>query len=326
MKSILETTYAGMTLKNPVIIGSSGLTRSAERNRNLEKAGAGAIVLKSLFEEQISMESHWMSQSSDFPEAIDYINNYVKNNRLDDYVTLIKESKQLCSIPIIASINCYKSEGWIDFARKIEEAGADALELNIVLLPTDPECKPEDTEELYIKILRLVKQTVKIPVIVKMSKFFDNIVRMVDLFYKNGAAAVVLFNRLYQPDIDINKLQIVSGQVFSSHSDIADTIRWTGIVAGKFPRLSLASSTGIHDWEDLIKCILSGASAVQLCSAVYQHGLEIISPIIISLEEWMNSMNFRSIEEFKGKLSTANIIDPSLYERSQFMKYFSNRD
>lgn len=322
----IKTNYAGLTLRNPLIVGSSGLTNSPSKLKEFEKAGAGALVLKSLFEEQIEMQSDTMIEHADYPEAADYIRNYVKSNQVNDYINLIKEAKSECTIPIIASINCYKSDVWVDFARQVELAGADALELNVFFLETDLEYDCRKIIDAYVGIIRRVKEIVSIPVIMKIGKSFSNIPSLVDTLRVNGADAVVLFNRYYQPDIDINHLQIVSGNVFSSHSDLSDTIRWTAIVSGKIPAISIASSTGIHDWEDVIKCLLAGASAVQLCSALYTHGSEIISQILVCIEEWMHQAHFESIDEFKGRLNYANIPDPSMYERSQFMKYFSNRD
>lgn len=322
----IKTQYAGLTLRNPLIVGSSGLTNKAERNKEFEKAGAGAIVLKSLFEEQIEMQSEILMQDSDYPEAADYIRGYVKANQVNDYIELIKKSKELCTIPIIASINCYKADAWIDFAKQIELAGADALELNVFFLQTTIGQDFNEILNLYVSIIRKVKETISIPVIIKIGKNFSNIPDLVNTLKINGADGVVLFNRFYQPDIDINNLQLVSGNVFSSHSDLSDTIRWTAIVSGKIPGISVASSTGIHDWEDVIKCLLAGASAVQMCSAVYTHGGEIISQVLTCIEEWMHQTHYQSISQFCGKLNYANISNPAVYERSQFMKYFSNRD
>lgn len=322
----IKTKYAGLTLRNPLIVGSSGLTNNLAKIKEFEKAGAGAIVLKSLFEEQIEMQSDVLLEQSDYPEAADYIRNYVKSNQVNDYINLIKEAKTECSIPIIASINCYKADVWADFARQIELAGADALELNVFFLETELEYDCRKLIDTYVGIIRKVKEIVSIPVIMKIGKSFSNIPSLVDTLRINGADAVVLFNRYYQPDVDINTMQIVSGNVFSSHSDLSDTIRWTAIVSGKIPGISIASSTGVHDWEDVIKCLLAGASAVQLCSALYTHGGEIISQILVCIEEWMHQAHFESIDEFKGRLNYANISNPSMYERSQFMKYFSNRD
>lgn len=322
----MKTQYAGLTLRNPLIVGSSGLTNNAERNKEYEKAGAGAIVLKSLFEEQIEMQSETLMQDSDYPEAADYIRGYVKANQVNDYLSLIKKTKELCTIPVIASINCYKADAWIDFAHQIELAGADALELNVFFMQTDLLYDGDEIRDLYVNIIRRVKETVSIPVIMKIGKAFNNIPALVQTLRINGADGVVLFNRFYQPDIDINNMQIVSGNVFSNHSDLSDTIRWTAIVSGKIPEIDIACSTGVHDWEDVIKCLLAGATAVQMCSAIYTHGAEIISQVLTCVEEWMHQAHFRSIDEFRGKLNYANIPNPSLYERSQFMKYFSNRD
>lgn len=322
----MKTQYAGLTLRNPIIVGSSGLTNNAERNKEFEKAGAGAIVLKSLFEEQIEMQSDVLMQDSDYPEAADYIRGYVKANQVNDYLDLIKKTKAVCSIPIIASINCYKADAWIEFAHQIELAGADALELNVFFMETEPTYNSEEIHNTYISIIRKVKETVSIPVIMKIGKTFSNIPALVNTLKANGANGVVLFNRYYQPDIDINSMQIVSGNVFSNHSDLSDTIRWTAIVSGKVPGISIASSTGIHDWEDVIKCLLAGASAVQMCSAVYTHGAEIISQVLTCIEEWMHQTHHQSVSQFCGKLNYANIPNPAMYERSQFMKYFSNRD
>jgi dihydroorotate dehydrogenase (fumarate) len=306
MEMTLETKFAGLNLSNPIIIASSGLTDSVNKNRDLEKAGVGALVLKSLFEEQISKDT-----------ASVEVTNYLK---------LIQETKETCRIPVIASINCYKDDSWISFAHQIEMAGADALELNIFALNTNPDEEACFLENTFMRITQKVKEVVHIPVIVKMGKYFSHPVRLVNSLCTLGVSGIVLFNRFYHPDVDINKLQITSGPVFSSHTDISDTLRWTGIISGKLPGISIAACTGIHDWESILKCILSGASAVQICSAVYLHGNEIIAQMNRSMEEWMHSMNFHSLDELKGKLNYASIEDSSLYERSQFMRYFSNRD
>ncbi|MCC8144870.1 MAG: dihydroorotate dehydrogenase-like protein [Bacteroidales bacterium] len=326
MKNIFETHFAGLYLSNPIVIASSGLTNTVEKNKELEKAGAGAIVLKSLFEEQISKKAGALLTEGTYPEANDYILNYLKTNEVNNYLKLIKETKEACRIPVIASVNCYKDDSWIDFAHQIEMAGADALELNIFALNTEFTDEHNSLEDTYIRITQKVKDAIQIPVIVKMSKYFSRLVKLVNDLESSGINGIVLFNRFYQHDIDINKLQMTSGHVFSSHTDISDTLRWTGIISGKLPRVSIAASTGIHDWESIIKCILCGASAVQICTTVYQHGKEIIAQIQRGMEEWMQSLNFTSLDDFRGKLNYAQLEDPSLYERVQFMRYFSNRD
>ncbi|MDR2621295.1 MAG: dihydroorotate dehydrogenase-like protein [Dysgonamonadaceae bacterium] len=325
MKKILMTNFAGLNLINPIIIGSSGLTNTPEKNTALEKAGVGAIVLPSIFEEQIELHTQgaiW----TDCPNARDYILNSINGMQPDDYLKLIQDSKKLCRIPIIASINCYRENGWIDFVRQIEMAGADAIELNIFGLNTEINQPADSIESIYLRITQRVKSIVNIPVIVKMSKYFSHIVKLTDDLQKAGADGIVLFSRFYQPDIDIHLMQALSGYVFSSNSEIADTLRWTSVVSARLPDISIASCTGIHDWEDIVKCILCGASAVELCSTVYQHGNELIQAMNRGVEEWMSSKDFKSLEEVKRKLTFGEIQDPSLHERIQFMKYFSNRD
>ena len=322
----MKTSYAGLTLRNPIIIGSSGLTNKAERNKEFETAGAGAIVLKSLFEEQIELQSAAMQQESDYPEAADYIRGYVEANQVNDYLELIRKSKEFCTIPIIASINCYKAAAWTNFARQIAEAGADALELNVFFMETDLHDHVEAVKETYVNILREVKAAIQIPVIMKIGKQYSNIPALVQALKANGADGVVLFNRFYQPDIDINTMQLVSGNVFSRPADLSDTLRWTAIVSGKVPGISVASSTGVHDWEGVVKCLLAGASGVQLCSALYTHGAAIVPQILTCLEEWMTQAHYESVDQFRGRLNYANIPNPAMYERAQFMKYFANRD
>jgi dihydroorotate dehydrogenase (fumarate) len=320
-----ETEYAGLSLRNPFIIGSSGLTNNAKKNKKLEDAGAGAVVLKSLFEEQIENQSNVLMHTADSPEAADYIRSYVKANQVDEYLSLIKESKSLCTIPVIASINCYKADAWTAFARQVEEAGADALELNVFFLCTDTGTSPNEMYERYVSILKKVRKQVSIPVILKIGKSFGNIPGLVHQLKLHEAQGVVLFNRYYRPDIDIHKIRIVPGQIFSNSSELSDTLRWTALVAGSVPGISISSSCGIHNWKDAVKCLLAGAATVQLCSTVYKNGSGIIAGIHEGIENWMNGQNYESISEFRGKLSFSTGENHSLYERSQFMKYFSDK-
>ena len=212
----LKTTFAGLSLRNPIIISSSGLTNSAGKNKRLAEAGAGAIVLKSLFEEQIMLEADQLKDPAFYPEASDYLEEYIREHKLAENLTLIKESKKECNIPIIASINCYSDAEWIDFAKQIQEAGADALEINILALQSDVQYTYGSFEQRHIDILRHIKRTVSIPVIMKLGDNLTNPVALIDQLYANGAAAVVLFNRFYQPDINIENMEQISGAVFST--------------------------------------------------------------------------------------------------------------
>ena len=224
----LKTTFAGLSLRNPIIISSSGLTNSAGKNKRLAEAGAGAIVLKSLFEEQIMLEADQLKDPAFYPEASDYLEEYIREHKLAEYLTLIKESKKECNIPIIASINCYSDAEWIDFAKQIQEAGADALEINILALQSDVQYTYGSFEQRHIDILRHIKRTVSIPVIMKLGDNLTNPVALIDQLYANGAAAVVLFNRFYQPDINIENMEQISGAVFSTSADLATPLRWIG--------------------------------------------------------------------------------------------------
>lgn len=319
----LHTSFAGLQLKNPLIAASSGLTNSINKILELEKAGIGAIVLKSLFEEQIESHSEKLTQITDYPEAADYINTYVEMNHLDKYLELIRSAKSKCNIPIIASINCYKMARWTEFAKTIQDAGADGLELNLFVLNAG-EFGDTYLEDTYVSIVRELKKVIHIPVVIKMAKNISNLPGLISKLKALRADGVVLFNRFYQPDIDIKTMEIKAGPVFSSPSDFSDTLRWTAIVSGGVPDFDIACSYGVHTWEDVIKGILAGAGGIQLCTALYENGVGVVDNILTCIEEWMSQNNYSRIEEFRGKLNYANIKSPYMYERVQFMKYFSN--
>lgn len=319
--SQLETTYLGLKLKNPVIVGSSGLTNTIEKIKKIEEKGAGAIVLKSIFEEQIKFEAGKLSNGSASPEAWDYVNYYVKNNTLQEYLDLIRKAKEEVKIPIIASINCVTSKEWTGFAKSIEEAGADALEVNVFILPNDRNASAEHYENVYFDLAEKLKNTIKIPFAFKLGFHFSNLVGFVQ---KLNVPGVVLFNRFYAPDIDIDNFKFTSSEVFSSPADIRNSLRWVGIISSKITKMDIAASTGVHDGKAVIKQLLAGASAVQICSTLYKNGIDHIENIIKDIENWMNKHGYKSIDEFKGKMSYNKIDDPLIYERSQFMKYFSN--
>lgn len=319
----LQTSYAGLKLRNPFIISSSGLTSSIERIRKLDSFGAGAIVLKSLFEEQILFEISDLMESSDYPEALDYIKTYTTDNQVSDYLSLIREAKKVSTAPIIASVNCVSSSGWMDFATKIEEAGADALEVNIFILPIDKEKEGKDYEILYYEILDGLRKRIKIPIIFKLGSHFTNPTYIVNQLYYRKASAVVLFNRFYAPDINLEDMSMGSAEVFSSPADLRNTLRWVGIISSEVSKIDISASTGVHSGEAAVKLILAGASTVQLCSVLYKNGLEYLTDIVDKLESWMIEKKYKSIDEFRGKFSYKRLQDPTIYERAQFMKYFS---
>lgn len=324
----LETKYMGITLKNPIIIASSGLTNSVEKIKDLENAGAGAVVLKSIFEEQINNEvNHLINRDpqNQYPEAEDYIWNYTRNNSITRHLNLLSEAKKETEIPIIASINCMSASEWTVFAKDFENAGADALELNLFFVPTDRHKTAEQIEQLYLNIVSEVKKNVKTPVSVKIGFYYTNLISMADKLVANGANALVLFNRFYEPDINLEKMELVASEVFSSPSDIRRSMRWIGLISSQLPKVEIAAATGIHDGEAVIKQLLAGAQVTQICSSVYINGSQIIPGMIADLTSFMKKWNFKKIEDFRGRLSYKNIQDPMLYERAQFMKYFSTK-
>jgi dihydroorotate dehydrogenase (fumarate) len=320
----LTTRYLGLDLKSPVIVSSSGLTASVEKIRHFEEAGAGAVVLKSLFEEQISFDAGKMVENRVYSEAFDYISGYVKNNAVEEYLRLIEAAKKTVKIPVIASINCMLVNEWVSFAREIEKAGADALELNMFFVPTHPEKSPEKYEERYHELVVRVKKEIKIPLTIKLGNHFTNLVGMVNSLYVRGASGVVLFNRFYEPDLDIEKMEIISSGVFSSPSDMRQTLRWVGLVSDKVKQMDISASTGIHDGKAAIKQILAGAKTVQICSVLYKKGEEQITAINNEITDWMKRKGYKTLDDFRGKLNASHIADPSVYMRAQFMKYFSS--
>lgn len=324
--SDLKTTFAGLKLKNPIIISSSRLTNSAIKNKQLEEAGAGAIVLKSLFEEQIALEAAQMQNSVYYPEGGDYLVEALRDHKLSEYLRLIKESKEYCRIPIIASINCFSDSEWTNFATEIEKAGADALEINILSLQTEELYEWGAFEQRHINILKHVKQHVNIPVIMKLGSNLTNPVALINQLYANGAAAVVLFNRFYQPDIDIDKVKQSAGQVFSSNTDLANTLRWVGIASSVVSQIDYAASGGVHKPQDVVKAILSGASAVEICSAIYRGGNESIKPMLNFLSKWMNDKGYEYIHQFKGLLNIKEPRGINTFERTQFLKYYGTKE
>jgi dihydroorotate dehydrogenase (fumarate) len=324
--SLLQTTYMGLTLKSPVIAGSSGMTKSVNNLIEIEKNGAGAVVLKSLFEEQIRNDMNKnLTDTHDlypYPEAFDYIANFTKASAVDEYLDLIRDAKKAVSIPVIASINCVSGTDWAEYAKKIENAGADALELNIFILPSDFTRNAADIENTYIEIIENVKKQVSIPVSVKIGEYFTSLAKTVVTLSWTGVKGIVLFNRTYSPDIDINTMQVTSTNVFSSPEEVAHPVRWIALLSDK-AHCDLAGSTGVHDGEAAVKLILAGASAVQVCSVLYKKKFGAIAEINAFIENWMKKNSLKSINDFKGKMSIKNVDNPAAFERVQFMKYFA---
>lgn len=322
----LTTTYMGFRLKNPFIASSSGLTDSIEKAHLLEQHGAAAIVVKSLFEEQIMMDvdsQRMNNMFNSYSEAEDYIAFYTRRHALSSYVELIDGMKQKLSIPVIASINCSSADSWIDFAGDIQAAGADAIELNMFIMPSDAKMKGDEIEKIYIDVARKVSQSLTVPVAMKIHHYFSGMANFAVELSQTGIKAMVLFNRFYQPDVDLNTLKVVSSSILSHPDENAEVRRWLAILSGRVA-CDLAASTGIHDWQTAIKDILMGANAVQVASAMYKSGPEILEPWIEETSKWLDAKGFDSVNSIIGKLRQSDSIKPLAYERAQFMRYFSD--
>ena len=324
----LSTNYLGLQLINPIVVGSSGLTDSVAKIKNLEAAGAGAVVLKSLFEEEIIMEMeetiHTMTNRHFvFPETMDYMQTVVKEDILTNYLEMITGAKKAVQIPVIASINCVSSQKWTSFAKEIEKAGADALELNLFFLPSDQQRGEKEIIEATLEIIAKVKTSIKIPIALKISPYQTNVIRYVEQIDQAGVEGIVLFNRSWMPDIDIHNFVLNSGFVLSSPSDLGNTLRWVSIISGRVI-CDVAASTGVHDSAALIKQLLAGAQITQVVSTLYHNDLTQIRKMTDELSNWMDENEFETIGDFRGRLSRANSGNPAAWERVQFMKHFRN--
>ena len=322
----ISTKYMGLKLKNPVIAGSSGLTSNISDLLALEKNGAAAVVLRSLFEEEIIHSSRKKLQevhlNVSYPEAQEYVSHHMKQRAVDDYLELIIQGKKLLSIPVIASINCVTSCEWPDFAHNIEKAGADALELNIFFLPSDPQRMGSHIEEIYLDIMRDVLKKVSIPVSVKVSPYFSGLSNSLLRFSFTGIKGMVLFNRFYSPDIEVEEMKVISGPIYTVPDDIFLPMRWIAMLSDRI-YCDLAASSGIHDGNGMVKVLLAGAKAAEITSVLYQKGPGEIGTMLKYLEDYLRRHNFSSVEEIIGKMSMRNIENPADFERVQYIRHFS---
>ena len=324
----LSTEYLGLKLKNPVVAGSSGLTNSVKSIREIEENGAGAVVLKSIFEEEIAFEYEDILKEAESKgynlDQFDYYDYKIKEDNLDKYTTLISESKKNVYIPIIASVNCVYSHEWLAFASHLEKAGADALELNMFFLPSDFERTSEEKEKAYFQIIEQVQTEVSLPIALKISYYFSKLGPMIQKLSNTGISGLVLFNRFFSPDFDIDKLEVKSANIFSVPSDLSISLRWIAIMAERV-NCDLAASTGVHDGVALIKQLLAGANAVQVASTLYENGKGQIGKMLKTLEDWMTDKGYGNLSDFRGKMSQAKSSNPAAYERAQFMRYFGGK-
>ncbi len=339
----LSTHYLGLTLKNPVIAGSSGMTGTVAGVIQAAENGAGAVVLKSIFEEQILHEmdsyldetekdkSHSFhkgyqsvlsEREYDYEEAYSYLADHAKDLTLRKFLSFVAEAKKAIDIPVIASINCTSAYDWHYFARKIEEAGADALELNVYVLPSNTLKSSAENEKVYFEIIEAVLKQVKIPVSIKIGYYLSGLATTAIELSKTGIAGLVLFNRPFHPDIDINKLETQSKYLLSDPSEYSHVLRWIALLSGRV-ECPLVATTGIHTGETAIKQLLAGATAIEVVSAIYKHGYPVISDILKGIENWMDEKGYKTIDAFRGKMNQNGIANPAEFERVQFMRLYS---
>ncbi|MFI3258620.1 MAG: dihydroorotate dehydrogenase-like protein [Rikenellaceae bacterium] len=320
----LETIFAGLTLANPIVAASCSLTGTAQSNKMIAEAGVGAIVLKSLFEEDIARETAALADSMMHSEGADYMQAYIASDALNSYINLIKESKALCGeTPIIASINCHTSGQWAEYAKAIEAAGADALELNVMTIESSANSEDGELERRHIEIAKSVCGSIQIPVIVKLGAMVSNHVSLVARLAACGVGGFVMFNRSYQTDIDIETMSYTRGTVLSSASDFATPMRYIAITSAALPKVSLAHSGGVQGGECVIKALLAGAATVEVCSTLYRSGgvKEWVDGVKREIEEWQSEKGYESIGEFRGAMCNSDEHSDEVV-RAQFLKHF----
>jgi len=325
----LSTTYLGLKLDSPVVAGASPLSDDIGNVMKMEDAGAGAVVMFSLFEEQIREQEKKLQAIQDimgdgFAEAQSFFPNF-DDYRVGpyEYLEKISQAKTKCDIPIIGSLNGITNEGWIEYAKLIEQAGADALEVNIFFIPADVHTSGVDVEQRYVDIVKAVNASVSIPVAVKLNPFFSATGNMCKRLSDAGAKGLVLFNRFYQPDFDIHNLSVLPNLNLSHSGEIRLPLLWTALLYGRVP-VSLAATTGVQSEEEVIKYLLAGADVAMVASSLYKMGIEYITAINMGISLWMRHKGFDSISDFKGIMSQLNIDDPTAFERANYIKIVSN--
>ncbi len=339
----LRTNYAGLSLKNPLIVSSSGITKNIDGVMRAYDAGAGAVVLRSIFEEEIMMDM--LKSKDDFSSLHPEEYEYLMAHRMDDYINLIEEAKKSCDIPVIASINCASPSSWIDYAKKIQSAGADAMELNINILPAKEYGSPRevehwyyskvmegsvgksptsaDTEKTYYKILEEVKKNISIPIMFKLGPHFTSLINFAKTLDTNGVSALVLFNWFFSPDFDIETKEPIRRMRLSSPQDLGNTLRWIALLHNEV-NCDLSATTGVHDYQSCIKLLMAGASTVQLCSVLYRNGIKVIGRFIQEISEWMDKHDYNAIDDLKGTLQ--NYLDMSIFTRMQYIKMYAEAE
>ncbi len=321
----LTTTYMGLTLKNPLVPSASPMSKSLDNMKRLEDHGAAAIVLYSLFEEQIEHESkelnHYLTYGAEsYAEATSYFPDLGEYNLgPDQYLNHIRKAKAALKIPVIASLNGISKGGWTRYAKLMEDAGADGIELNVYHVPTDSFISSGAVEQMYLDLVREVKASVKVPVAVKMMHFFSSIPYMAAQLDRAGADALVMFNRFYQPDIDLENLEVVTNLTLSSSYELRLRLRWMAILFGQI-KADMAVTGGVHTASDVVKSMMAGAKVAQMASVLLHNGAPVLGDILVDLQRWLESHEYESIKQMQGSMSQRNVANPAAFERANYMK------
>ncbi len=327
----LTTTYLGLQLKNPLVASASPLSKKVDTVRRLEDAGAAALVMYSLFEEQITHESHELDHflergTHSFAESLSYFPDMGHYNLEPElYLEHLHKIKQALSIPVIGSLNGISSGGWVEYAHDIEQAGADALELNIYYLPTDIDLSGAELEEEYVNLVRDVRARVKLPIAVKLSPYFTALPNMAKRFVDAGANGLVLFNRFYQPDFDLEELEVIPNLVLSTSHELRLPLRWIAILYGRI-KADFALTSGVHSAQDVLKAMMAGANVAMMTSTLLANGVGRLMHILTDLQEWMEEHEYASISDMRGSMSQRAVADPAAFERANYIKALNSFD
>ena len=321
-----KTKYLGLELKSPIVVGSCGLTADVDKMVQMEKAGAGAVVLKSVFEEQIihdiKRNTHTFAPTDNYGDSYEYIAMHVADDSLEKHFNMIREAKSKLTIPVIGSINCFSYETWLNYAKRFQDAGCDALELNMAILPYETNLSADDVERTYTQIINTLRKSISIPISIKVGTYFTDMAKTLQQISWMGIQGVTMFNKSVEVDIDTESETLKNASYLSTHEDMYKTLRWVALMSKKM-RCDLSASTGVYTADDVVKMLLAGASSVQVVSSLYKNGIDTLKELNAGLQAWMQKKGYDNIAAFRGKLAVLPTDKASVAMRTQFMKYFA---
>ena len=321
-----NTKYLGLNLKSPIIVGSCGLTADVDKMVEMEKAGAGAVILKSVFEEQIIYDikrnTHIVAPTDNYGDSYEYIAAHVADDSLEKHFSMIREAKKRLTIPVIGSINCFSYENWLTYAIKFQEAGCDALELNMAILPYETSLSSDDVDRTFNQIINTLRKSISIPISIKVGTYFTDMAKQMQQLSWMGIQGVTMFNKSIQVDVDIESETMKNATYLSCPEDIYNTLRWIAILSKKM-RCDVSASTGVFTADDVVKMLLAGATTVQVVSSLYKNGIGTVKEMNDGLKAWMEKKGYENIDKFRGKLAVQPNDKASIAMRTQFMKYFA---